>query len=69
MARKSVYDYKVKRGVKGQWLVTANKQNYRVSKGLESGTWYVSWSGATTLFNAGTLRDCILWICAREGVL
>lgn len=69
MARKSVFPYTVQRGISGQWLITANGTVYRCAKGASSGTWYVSITGASTLFNAGTLRDCIIWICAREKVV
>lgn len=65
--RKNSYNYRVQRGAKGNWLVTANDTVYRVHRGIVSGTWYVTITGAS-LFNAGTLRDCVIWIILREGL-
>lgn len=70
MARKSVFNYKVQRGAPGSWMILANGKTYMAMKGKKTGTWYVTSLGSgSTTFNAGTLRDCILWVCAREGVL
>ncbi|AHI60062.1 hypothetical protein Ea92_05A [Erwinia phage Ea9-2] len=66
--RKNSYNYRVKRGAKGEWLVRNDKMSYRVSRGVMSGTWYVYTQHGSNVFNAGTLRDCIIWILIEEGL-